>query len=29
VKIGEIQPKPFPENGDYVDGDLVNVVIHD
>ena len=26
-KIGLIVPKPFPDSGDYVDGDLVNVVL--
>ena len=26
-KVGTIQPKPFPESGDYADGDLVNVVL--
>lgn len=26
-KIGLIVPRPFPEEGDYVDGDLVNVVL--
>lgn len=26
-KIGLIVPRPFPDSGDYVDGDLVNVVI--
>lgn len=27
VNIGLIVAKPFPESGDYVDGDLVNLVI--
>lgn len=27
VNIGLIVAKPFPESGDYVDGDLVNVVL--
>ena len=27
VNIGFIVAKPFPESGDYVDGDLVNVVL--
>lgn len=26
-KIGFIVPKPFPDSGDYADGDLVNVVL--
>jgi hypothetical protein len=26
-KIGLIVPKPFPENGDYIDGELVNIVL--
>ena len=26
-KVGLIVPRPFPETGDYVDGDLVNLVI--
>ena len=26
-KIGVIIPKPFPENGDYQDNDLVNIVL--
>lgn len=25
--IGHIVPKPFPESGDFVDGDLVNIVL--
>jgi len=27
TQIGIIVPRPFPESGDYVDGDLVNVVL--
>ena len=27
TQIGLIVPRPFPESGDYVDGDLVNVVL--
>lgn len=27
TKIGLIVPRPFPDSGDYTDGDLVNLVI--
>jgi len=26
-QIGLIVPRPFPDNGDYIDGELVNVVL--
>jgi hypothetical protein len=26
-KIGSIMPKPFPDTGDYADGDIVNIVL--